>query len=44
MQEVARSGTAGLGDEEHPPPAGWSPELLEVLTEIRAETRRLATG
>lgn len=44
MQEVARSGTAGLGDEEHPAPAGWSPELVEVLAEIRAETRRLAAG
>jgi uncharacterized membrane protein YdbT with pleckstrin-like domain len=41
MQQVARSGTAGLGDEEHVPPA-WSPELVAALTEIRAETHRLA--
>lgn len=41
MQQVARSGTAGLGDEEHPLQA-WSPELVAALTEIRAETRRLA--
>lgn len=44
MQEVARSGTAGLGDEDHPLPVGWSPELVEALTEIRAETQRLAGG
>ena len=44
MQEVARSGTAGLGDEEHPDAPARSADLVEVLTEIRAETRRLARG
>lgn len=45
MAQVALSGTAGLGDEEHDGArAAWSPELVALLTDIRTETRRLAGG
>jgi uncharacterized membrane protein YdbT with pleckstrin-like domain len=45
MMELGRSGTSGLGDEQHRPAgsgSAWRPEHLAVLHEIRAESRLLS--